>query len=134
MDKENLFLLTFTKKEAREKLRWEESREFEYNDQMYDVVFTETKGDSVFYHCFWDKEETVLNIQIKKLVAQALGQHPQNKESQKRLITFLQTLYLPHHFIWNPCDPRQDKKSYPDNQFRCLSAFSEPDVPPPRLS
>ncbi len=134
MDKKSLLLLSFTTREALEKLRWEKPWEFEYNGHMYDVVSSEIRGDTLFYHCFWDKLETSINIQIKELIAKNLGQNPQNRENQKRLITFLQTLYLPDHFLWDPYDRNHDKEFYPDDRFSCLSVFPEPEVPPPRIS
>src|SRR5688572_27780769 len=70
MQGEELELLKFSKAETQTKLRWEHSREFEYNSQMYDVVAVITKADSVFYWCWWDNEETLLNKQLGQLVAQ----------------------------------------------------------------
>src|SRR5690606_39601506 len=47
MDEEELVLLKFTKEETQTKLRWEHSKEFEYDGQMYDIVSKEVKGDSI---------------------------------------------------------------------------------------
>jgi hypothetical protein len=134
MKKENVVLLTFSKKEALKKLKWENPGEFEYQRKMYDVISIETDADSIRYQCLWDQKETDLNDNTKNLITKALGQHPQNKETQKRLISFFQTLYVPGHFTWNPDGQDRDYRIYPDNRFLYLSIFYEPLVPPPRLS
>lgn len=61
IDEDDLVLLKFSKEEAKTKLRWEHSKEFEYNRQMYDVVKTMTLGGMVYYWCWLDHEETKLN-------------------------------------------------------------------------
>lgn len=67
IEKEKLVLLKFTYADSETKLRWEHSKEFEYNNQMYDVVEIEYKNDSVYYLCWHDKEETAINNQIRKM-------------------------------------------------------------------
>ena len=41
IDQNELVLLKFSKEEAEKQLRWEHSKEFEYEGQMYDVVSKE---------------------------------------------------------------------------------------------
>ncbi|MCK9202889.1 MAG: hypothetical protein M0P58_00455 [Bacteroidales bacterium] len=134
VDKKSLVLLAYTKKEAREKLRWEKQGEFEYNHQMYDIVETETRGDSVLYQCLWDEEETSVDKKIKGLVAKAWGHDPQNKESQQQLFSFFKSLYLPLYFVWRPDDQSHELEYNQDNLIRYSSVFYEPPVPPPRSS
>ena len=134
MAKANIVLLAFTKKEAQEKLRWEKAGEFEYKGKMYDVIDKETVADVILFRCVWDQKETHLNTQAKDLMEKALGQNPQQKETQKRLISFFQSLFFPGHFSWNPDGPNRDHKFYPDNRFLYLSLTFEPPVPPPRIS
>ena len=134
MANEKLVLLSFPVTTAQDKLRWEHAGEFEFNGQMYDVVKTEIRGDTIHYWCFWDKKETTLNTRIKDLVAKAAGNHPQNKENQKRLITFLQTLYFPGHFAWNP-DKSNKERGYPSLDYlHCSPGFFKPSIPPPKIS
>jgi len=82
MAKANIVLLAFTKKEAQEKLRWEKAGEFEYKGKMYDVIDKETVADVILFRCVWDQKETHLNTQAKDLMEKALGQNPQQKETQ----------------------------------------------------
>jgi len=40
--------------------RWEHSREFEFQGQMFDVARRESRGDSLHFWCYWDTAETDL--------------------------------------------------------------------------
>lgn len=92
-DKEELVLLRFHKEETKSKLRWEHSKEFAYEGEMYDVVQKEQRGDSVFYRCWWDNEETKLSRQLSGLLSKNLGQDKQQEDSRAKLYKFLQSLY-----------------------------------------
>ncbi len=134
IDKDDLVLLKFSKKEAQIKLRWEHSKEFEYNQQMYDVVETGTLGDTVYYWCWLDQKETKLNRQLEELSAQALGKDNKIREKNERLISFFNSLYFAASFNWNG--------STPELFYRQFCLFSDlyssitipPPAPPPQLS
>jgi hypothetical protein len=130
----NMVCLTFSLKDAAEKLRWEKKDEFEYGGQMFDICKTQVNGDTVSYWCYWDKKETSLNAQIKNLLSKALGQGPQSQENQKRLQTFLQSLFLQDHFKWNPSVPEIHNGLRTGRLFSCMKATPEPSIPPPRKS
>lgn len=95
IDKNELVLLKFSKVESERILRWEHSKEFEFEGEMYDVVDVEVKGDSVWYWCWWDKEETKLNRLLNALTAQAMGNNPQSKEKITQITNYLHSLFLP---------------------------------------
>lgn len=94
VDKSELVLLKFTAQEAANQLEWEHSKEFEYRDEMYDVVSTETRGDTIYFWCWWDCEETNLNRQLVELTALALNRDPQHQNQKQRLVQFLQSLFV----------------------------------------
>lgn len=102
MNKEELVLIKVTKAESESKLRWEHSKEFEYKSQMYDLVSSETKGDSIFYWCWWDHQETKLNKQLAELVTKALNGDPQRREKKERMHAYFKSLYCSGIFSWNP--------------------------------
>ncbi len=93
IDKNELVLLKFSEKDKQNLLKWEHSKEFEYLGEMYDVVETNTVGDTTFYWCWWDYEETKLNKQLSKLVHAAWGENPLNRENNKRLFAFFKLLF-----------------------------------------
>lgn len=130
----NLVLLKFKKEETGSLLRWEHSGEFEYNGQMYDVVETWTQGNTVYYRCWRDEEETRLNSQLKETVARALGEAPKVEEKSTLWSSSLKSSC----FIIT-----KERKILPPGLFReplrALSDFYSsivirPPTPPPRLA
>jgi hypothetical protein len=71
-ESDRLAVLRFSKEETETLLRWEHSGEFEYKGQMYDVVQAWTVGDTVYYRCWQDREETKLNNRLRELAEKAL--------------------------------------------------------------
>lgn len=136
MDHEELVLLKFTKEEIKTKLRWKHSKEFEYNGQMYDIVSKEIKGDSIFYRCWWDHEETQLNKNLKKLVASAFNQDEDNQETQKELYSYLWSFFSPPVFDWQAAPSHISEVVYKDsihpNIFNAIRI--SPPTPPPKAS
>lgn len=93
MDASELVVLAFAKQDAQRLLEWEHEREFEYRGQMYDLAKTETRGDSIFYTCYWDRAETELNHKLDRCIADWLQQSPQQQERSERLAFFFRSLY-----------------------------------------
>ena len=90
---EDLVLLKFTTQEAQQKLNWEHSREFEFENKMYDLVRQSQVGDTLFYWCYEDQEETALNQQIKSLVNLSLANNQDYQNQQKNLLQWFELLY-----------------------------------------
>ena len=93
IDKSELVLLKFTDKEKQTQLCWEHSKEFEYQGQMYDITDSQTIGDTTYYWCWWDYEETNLNKQLNKKLAESLEGNPLNQQRQIKLYNFLNSLF-----------------------------------------
>jgi hypothetical protein len=72
IESDQLVVLRFSKEETETLLRWEHSTEFEYKGQMYDVVQTWTVGNTVYYRCWRDREETKLNNRLREIAERAL--------------------------------------------------------------
>ncbi len=94
IDCAELVPLAFSKKDAATKLKWKHSKEFEYQGEMYDIVYTDTVGnDSLQYWLFWDHEETKLNRQLASLVANALGTDPVNQKKNAQFNHFAKDIF-----------------------------------------
>jgi hypothetical protein len=120
--------MAFTTKEAESLLRWEHSREFEYLGEMYDVVRTKTRNDSVFYTLWWDHEETDLNQKLAALTKSLQGDSAPANEA--RLIDAFK-VFPP---TASPIAPQtigmsQTKEFYYDNTFRNI--YLSVESPPP---
>ncbi|ADR22822.1 hypothetical protein MATR_33320 [Marivirga tractuosa] len=100
IDKSELVLIQLTKAEAKEKLHWEHSREFEFKGEMYDVVEFEETADSIKYWCWWDYEETALNKKLAEVVNNLFGNNPEKQEKEQKLISFYQSLFSEKVFQW----------------------------------
>jgi len=77
------------------------SKEFRYNGEMYDIVLQEAKGDTTWYWCIWDKEETALFAKLDELFARAWGKDPVNQSNNEKLFSFLKNLFTPPNFDFN---------------------------------
>ncbi len=93
IDKNDLVLLEFTRGQATKEIRWEHDREFEYNEQMYDVVEIIESGNAIYYWCWWDRDETELKKQLSELGKKVLNTDPQNNERHDHVDKFLKSLY-----------------------------------------
>lgn len=134
IDHEDLVYLKFAKSELNSEVRWEHSKEFEYREQMYDIVERIETKDSVAFWCWWDYEETRLNRELKKLAQDAFRQNPQKNDRQSRLFSFLKCLYYDPPFQWSATDQftKTNRDFFWINNF--ISISIPPASPPPRLS
>ncbi len=95
MDQDELTLIKITP-ESRHLLRWEHSREFEYRSQMYDIVSVEKHGDTTFYWCWWDREETYLNQKITEVLDYVLNTTQERNQHKQHLLDFYKSLICQH--------------------------------------
>ena len=102
IDKSELVLLKFSKVETTTKLKWKHSKEFEFNNQMYDIVDKITTKDSVKYWCWLDFEETKLNKQLDNLLVGVYQHDSKSKEKQDLLYKFYKSIYFQPVFSWLP--------------------------------
>ncbi len=132
IEKEDLILLTFTKDEA-ENLDWKHSREFEFDGQMYDIIKQEIQGENILYWCWNDNEETKINKQIDSLLAFVLGENQQNKENQKRLNNYFNSLFFSEIPSYNLITLQSD---YRYNSFSTDYKFllDTSNSPPPQIA
>lgn len=136
IDQEELVLLKFSKEETETKLNWKHSKEFEYKGQMYDVVSSEIKEDTIYYYCWWDHEETKLNKKLKALVANAFDKDEDNQQKQKNLHTYLWSFFCTDIFEWEATLVQKTELVFQDclhpNIFN--SILITPPSPPPKVS
>jgi len=95
-----LVLLTFSKEEARQALRWERPDEFEYQGHMYDVVRVREEAGRVHFWCWPDEPETRLNQELEALTAQLFHDAPEPGKQTGRLLYFFKSLYFSDGKPW----------------------------------
>lgn len=133
IDRDDLVLVKLSKKEVQTKLKWEHSGEFEYGDQMYDVVDTLTLGDMVYYWCWRDHKETKLNRRLDKLAARTLGKDDKIKEKSWCLISFFRSLYCTAPTNWMGLTSKSVFNLYCFLFDIHSSITIQPPTPPPQL-
>lgn len=93
LDSSDLVLLAFTKNESTQ-LEWEHDKEFKYKSHMYDVVHQKEIHDSIFYWCWLDKEETILNQKLAQLSELAWNQSDEKKDKTNKIAQWGKDLYF----------------------------------------
>lgn len=134
IDKKELVLLKFTENEKQSRLRWKHSKEFEFEGQMYDITDSKVAGDTTYYWCWWDYEETKLNKKLNDVVQLALGNNPDRQENHKRIQKFFKSLYF------SELDNRKASiynvavHLYSERPDFYKSMTSSPLIPPPKIA
>ena len=131
INKNELVFLKFSKQEAVNQLKWEHSKEFKYNNEMYDVIEKKESNDSVYYWCWLDNEETKINKQLNNLLSIIWNDNALKTDLSKRFNDFFRSFYFenyaPIYFIQH-CTPIL--LLYLEFDFY-KSLKIEPPVPPP---
>ena len=134
IDKSELVQFIFTVTQTKEELDWKHSKEFEYKNNMYDIVEADTTNNIVTYWCWWDYKETKLNKQLTKLLVQFLGNDTQSKETKIRFAQFLQSLFHTKNIPWQALTKETNTKQ----TFAYIKAYTSlhfpPTTPPPNYS
>jgi hypothetical protein len=136
-DKKELVTLIFSTAETTTELHWEHDSEFEYKGQMYDIVETQTHGDSISYICWWDHQETALNLQLQQIVEKTFGDDPQNHKKQDALKDYYKSLYFAplraHDFSSHVFYFHNLKSSFFYKKSLYLPFYNTPLSPPPEI-
>lgn len=93
-DAGTLIHMKFTSAELKSKLQWKHSKEFKFNNKMYDIVFTEKHGDIISLWVILDHKETRINKKIRDLISKVMGNHSDAKEKQKLSQDYFKLLYF----------------------------------------
>jgi hypothetical protein len=133
IEKEKLVLLVVDDTN-RGDLEWEHSREFEFEGEMYDVVYTEVTGDTTKYWCWLDHEETDLNKQLSTALTDFFDNNPEKKANESFLVHLYKSLFferIPQVKLFRyHGKPHQHQP----HGYLCYSSLSQrPLTPPPRM-
>jgi hypothetical protein len=134
LDRNELVRFEFSEKEINQELRWEHSREFEYQGEMYDVVERESKGDTTVFWCWWDNEETKLNKQLTALTFIALGDHPSEQNKQRAVVALFKSMISNDHGPDALTFYKYHQKKFFERQTTYTETSAKPCAPPPEHS
>ena len=129
---EDQMVWKFSIADSKSKLEWEHSREFEYKGEMYDVIRSEQRGDTMWYWCYWDRKETKLKKQLNILALNLLGPGATHRNHGQQIHEFFKAFYFP---VNNSETPVALEASH----SRCITPYHfsltlhkiAPPVPPP---
>lgn len=91
---EDQILWKFSLEDAKTKLFWEHSKEFEYKGEMYDIIRSQQHGDTIWYWCYWDRKETKLKRELNILIVNRMGPGPQKRNEGRQVLEFFRALYF----------------------------------------
>jgi len=133
--REELVLLKFSSRQKETLLNWEHSREFEYKGEMYDIIRFEQHGDTMWYWCYWDRQETKLKRKLDFLVVKMMGPAPQSRNEGRQLTEFFRSLYFPFENDNNPIVSfSKEEKVLRPFLFALLKRDIIPPSPPPEFA
>ncbi len=132
IDRDELVLLGFKNSEMGKLLRWEHSKEFEYQGEMYDVVERQSTADSMFFWCWWDNDETQLHRKLDRLLALSQTTHSPFQKRNDRLLNVFKSM-RPEHGIQIALHAfvQTLKKSPAMDEILAMSYAEAPPAPPP---
>lgn len=134
IEKNELVLLKFTHEETETLLRWEHSREFEFNQQMYDIVETEVLEDSVYYWAYWDIEESELKKDFNDILTNVLGIKKNTSKQRNQFRIDFRPLYFFEHENSLSLPAKKEKITFSKIGYDLLTPSYPPPYPPPKFS
>lgn len=122
------------KDEIESKLAWEHEREFELGGEMYDVISSEFKGDSIVYHCIHDIKES----SIKKRMISFIKNYLNDKRGRDvSLIVFsdiFKVLYPPISILSHVLISFDMQSGFFGYEISKIPQYvNQPSTPPPRM-
>lgn len=134
---EQLIMLAFHKNIYYKEInnfKWTKKNEFRYKSEMYDIIKTENRNDSVYFYCFHDLKESDLFKNLDFAVYNYLQRNPsKNKEMFSLLTSFNQFYFTEFNNYLNETKPYKDI-IYTFVSNITLEGFILPSNPPPNFA
>lgn len=122
--------------ENQSKIEWERAeKEFRFEGNLYDVVYSENRLGVTYYYCLSDTDETILEAKIDKLLENQTEQSPFGNQS-KLVFHFLSEPLIEHNNPTFHFNYFIDKKSsiFPNLTIFYTSDFVSNLKQPPQFS
>lgn len=111
----------------------EAGREFRYQGAMYDIVYQEVKGDTVYYQCIHDIRETKLYADLDQQIQNEYSTNPTHEKKQTELLKKIPKFYslsTNSIFLGFTCYTQKQDETHPS----CLDALLTIEAPPPEIA
>ncbi|OQY93564.1 MAG: hypothetical protein B6D37_10745 [Sphingobacteriales bacterium UTBCD1] len=119
-----------TDKQSLAKIEWENSHEFWYEGELYDLIEKRTENDQVVIRCVNDEKETGLMKLVQKISDENQG-NASSKNSSAILLKLIQASFIPSREIRTQFNA-QLQQSYFYFHTYLLPAHREVLTPPPK--
>ena len=134
-DSEDLEVLAFKIKDLSElkyDFEWEEAdKEFRFNGKMYDVKSSERRGDSIYYTCYYDEEESIMD----ELFASHISKKKENAQNVSSVRVVLIAVFnetIKHEFQ-NPRNNIPEMISLDYSRGKINKLIEDVPTPPPQF-
>ena len=118
--------------EADREIIWEEHREFRYKGQFYDVIESEQLPDSVYFVCYWDKEETFISEVFEGILFEELNHEAESDDASDHFVDLIKTPYRINSFKWAAISRIKEEKNMAEAICLYRSVYFSPPNPPPK--
>lgn len=111
----------------------EAGREFRYKEEMYDIVYQEVKGDTVYYQCIHDVRETKLYADLDQQIQNEYSTNPTHEKKQTELLKKIPKFYflsINSIFLGFTCYTQQPDETHPAWRDAFLLLY----IPPPEIA
>ncbi|MEQ9375489.1 MAG: hypothetical protein RIG68_09935 [Imperialibacter sp.] len=125
-------VLRLSKQEAEKEIVWEHSKEFRYKGQFYDIISVQELPDSVYYTCYWDKEETFITDLFEGILFEELTHDFQDDATASHLVEVIKTPYKLDQFSWSALDRLPQPGKHQQTQQIYNPKNLSPPSPPPK--
>ena len=107
---------------------WKDFDEFRFDGEMYDILGTDVKGDSVYLYCLLDSDETGLYTILDRIIEK----ETEDPDEQAGLNNFASHYYSCPEYIPTILIPSQGKFNFGSGNSNLLEGEYLTDTPPPR--
>jgi hypothetical protein len=133
LTRSELDLLVFHKENLHSAVKWKHDKEFELNGEMFDIIYEDHIGDSVYYYCWPDHEESAINKRMDRLITHLLHGSQQSKDRQKNIRHFFNHLFLTETQTNIICPLKNPPTALNKESFDTLQNRQKPQTPPPEI-
>jgi hypothetical protein len=133
--KEDLILFKFNKDEFEKGIKyieWADEDEFIIEKEMYDVVKSEVKRDSIYLYCLHDNEESILYSTIVEIFNKLVGDETANTGNLTSMNNLFNEFYFSKANELNKLFLEENSFYLPVKSFDLLDGETFIDTPPPR--
>lgn len=133
---EKLVLKTFHKdifENEFDNFKWTKKNEFRFKNEMYDIIKTEFKGDSVYFYCFHDLKESKLFKNLDQIVSKFFNEDKEKQNEFDNTLSSFNRFYSVNNASFSSISNSSNKLKFFSAQGTTLSGFYTNKFRPPNF-